>query len=292
MPDQPSLVNDFIFDADGGNFTERVLANSRRNPVLVHFWSRNTGQTTALYPRLKKLVASYAGVLLLINIDIDEQPDLAAAYAIASAPTLKLFIDEQAVETLSGFHREADLRFMLDQHVASDHDPIIRDALQMYARGQQEAAYQKLGQAALDDPGCYRLPLTIARLLGNEGRHEQALRLLHAMPATIRRKAICSRLQVELEFGWIAQPVKSADELEKFVAQNLNQSPAVAMLASWYVTQENYAAALGLFKEILQRDPAFENGLGRRSIINILSLLEDDDALINEYRTLLRKHAH
>jgi len=269
-----------------------VLDNSAVGPVLVHFWSRKAGPSFRLYPVLEKLVHSYQGAFLLVNIDSDEQRAIARDYAVTSVPTLKLFLNGSVSETLFGFQDEQDLRFMLDQYVANESDKIIHGALQDFKDGHIEQAYQRLGQAALDNPGYYKLPLTIAALMGQEGRHEEALRLLMSMPEIIRKKPACARQIVEQEFAWIAQPVKQAQDLEEFVAANPHELPAVAMLAAWYATQRQFDTALDYFLHIMKTDREFENGLGRRSIINILSLLPQHDPLIDRYRGLLRQMNH
>jgi putative thioredoxin len=284
----PINVNDYIFDADSTGFQQLVIDNSQLGPVLVHFWSRKAGPSFRLYPVLEKLVGVYEGAFLLVNVDVDAQRAIASDHAVTSVPTLKLFVDGKVVETLFGFQNDKDLRFLLDQYVANEYDQVIQAALTEFNDGRVEQAYQRLGKAALDNPGYYKLPLAIATLMGLEGRHEEALRLMMSMPETIRKKPACARQIIEQEFAWIAEPVKQADDLEKFVIENPLELPAVAMLGAWYVTQRQYAPALDYFMRIMQTDREFENGLGQRSIINILSLLKKGDPLIDRYRRQLR----
>lgn len=289
MPDRPFSVNDFIFDASSENFQQLVLNNSSLGPVLAHYWSRKAGPSFRLYPVLEKLIETYNGTFLLANVDVDEQRKLARQYAITSVPTLKLFVDGSVVETLFGFQNEQDLRFMLDQYVASENDQIIREALTLYQQGQQETAYQKLGKAALDNPGYYKFPLTIATLMQSEGRIEEALRLLQSLPENIRLKPRCSILMHELEFSQMAVAIQSIDEFKAFVEANMQEFPAVAMLAAWFVTQKDYRPALELFHHIMQLDRTFEDDLGRRCILKVLNLLGDESPLTAEYREVIRK---
>ncbi len=282
-------VDDFIYDADSGNFHELVLNKSTLGPVLVHFRSRQAVPGFGPHPVLENLVERYRGSFVLANVDVDAQRAIARDYAITSVPTLKLFVQQQVVATQVGIQQEQDLRFMLDQHVASEFDRIIHDALQQFHRGNTEAAYQTLGQAALDAPGYYKLPLAIERLMASEGRFEDALKLLHALPQSIRELPLCRRRIIELEFAWIAAPVQQADELQAFVAEHPQEIPATAMLAAWWVTRRDYRAALAGFHAIMQQDPDFENNLGRRSIIKILQLLERENPLAVRYRKLLQQ---
>jgi len=237
MSQQSFNPNAFIHDASVDNFNALVLQNSALGPVLVNFWSRKAGPSFRLYPVLENLITAYSGAFLLVNIDVDEQRKIAQDYAITSVPTLKLFDRGEVVETLFGYQNEQDLRFMLDQYVASENDMIIHQALQRFDQGETEAAYQMLGRAALASPHYYKLPLTIATLMHGEGRHTEALSLLHSLPEIAREKSACQRLMIECEFAEMAAPVQDADDLKPFVRQNMDELPAVKLLAAWHVTE-------------------------------------------------------
>lgn len=289
MPGPNFSVHDYIFDADSTNFTELVIKNSALGPVLLHFWSRKAGPSFRLYPVLENLVEVYAGSFLLVNIDADENKKITHDYAITSVPTLKLFVNGTVVETLFGYQNVQDLRFMLDQYVASENDIIIYQSLKLFEQGDTEKAYQKLGKAALDSPQYYKLPLTIASLMQAEGRYDEALKLLHSLPEPIRLKPACQRLIIESEFARIASPVQNVIDLKIFVRENMDELPAVAILAAWHANQKEYESALKLFQHIMQRDRTFEDDQGRRNIVKILSLLKPDDPLADQYRNIIRK---
>ncbi len=289
MDEQDFDVKNFIFDASISNFEQLVLKNSILGPVLVNFWSRKAGPSFRLYPVLEKLITAYSGSFLLVNIDADENSKITHDYAITSVPTIKLFAQGKVVETLFGYQNEQDLRFMLDQYVASENDIIIHQALQLFNEGEVEKAYQQLGQAALTSPNYYKLPLTIASLMRSEGRITDALKLLTSLPEGIRTKPACQRLKIECEFADMASPVLDAEDLKPFVRENLDELPAVKLLAAWYVTQKDYKSALELFYTIMQKDRSFEDDLGRRSILKILSILEAGHPFISMYRDIIRK---
>jgi putative thioredoxin len=281
--------NDFIFDANADNFDQLVLENSALGPVLVNFWSRKAGPSFRLYPVLENLITTYSGAFLLVNIDVDDQRSIARDYSITSVPTLKLFVKGKVEQTLFGYQNESDLRFLLDQYVASENDIIIHRALQLFEQGKAEQAYQQLGRAALTSPQYYKLPLTIASLMRSEGRYEEALKLLNSLPEIAREKAIAKRLIIECEFSSMAAPVQDAEDLKPFVRENMDELPAVKLLAAWHVTQGQVHEALQLFEQIMQQDRTFEDDLGRRSIVKILSLIEDGHPLIKHYRDIIRK---
>lgn len=285
-------VNDYIFDADQTSFQQLVLDNSEKGPVLVHFWSPKAGPSLRFFPLLEKQVEHYQGSFLLVNVDVDEQKNIIRDYAITSVPTSKLFVQRQVRETLFGYQNEQDLQFMLDQYVASENDVIIHQSLMLFEQGQHEDAYQQLGQAALNSPHYYKLPLTIASLMQTEGRIADALRLLKSLPQSMQQKPACRRLIIECEFAEMASPVQQPEQLIAFVADNRHELPAVALLAAWHVTQRQFESALDLFSHIMQQNPRYEDDLGRRCIIKILHLLDEQDPLIKSFRDVIRTQDH
>jgi putative thioredoxin len=290
MSESGFVVNDFIFDAQSENFNQLVLQNSSKGPVLVHFWSPKAGPSFRLYSVLEKMVGEYKGSFLLINLNVDENKSLAREYSITSIPTLKLFVEEQVAETLFGYQHESDLRFLLDQYAASENDAIIQKALTLYQQGEQETAYQQLGKAALLNPDYYKIPLTIATLMVQEGRIDEALTLLESMPEGMRQKAPCKRLYIQCEFAQMASPVSDIEQLKPFVRDNMHELPAVLLLAASYADLQQYSSALELFHHILQQDSNFSDGVARRSMIKILTLLQDDDPQLRFYRDVLRSN--
>jgi putative thioredoxin len=290
MSDSSFIANHFIYDAKTDNFNQLVLQNSNKGPVLVHFWSPKAGPSFRLYPVLEKIVAEHKGRFLLINLNVDENKSISHEYSITSIPTLKLFVAEQVAETLFGYQNEGDLRFLLDQYAASKKDIIIQTALKLYQQGEQETAYQELGKAALENPDYYKIPLTIATLMVQEGRIDEALTLLESMPETMRQKAPCKRLHIQCEFSQMASPVTDIEQLKPFVKDNMHELPAVLLLAASYAALQQYSLALELFHHILQQDSNFADGVARSSMIKIFSLLQDDDPQLRFYRNVLRQN--
>ena len=77
-------VTDVSFDAE-------VLQSPK--PVVVEFWADWSGPCTRLAPVLEQLAVQYADKIDVVKVNIDENPDTAAAFGISSVPSVFLFKD-------------------------------------------------------------------------------------------------------------------------------------------------------------------------------------------------------
>ena len=85
-----------LFHADENNFRQLVLESSE--PVLVDFWATWCGPCQMLAPELEELSQQ----VKVVKVDVDENPQLAMAFQVASIPTVIAFRDGKAVKQSVG----------------------------------------------------------------------------------------------------------------------------------------------------------------------------------------------
>ena len=84
----------------GQNFKEEVLDSDI--PVLVDFWASWCGPCRMLAPTIAQIAEEKQGIVKVGKINVDDSPELAAQYGIASIPTLMVFVNGEPVKTSIG----------------------------------------------------------------------------------------------------------------------------------------------------------------------------------------------
>ena len=96
----------FIFDVNETDFSEKVLAASHKQPVLVDFWADWCPPCRFLTPVLEKVTQGYRGKVLLAKVEVDENMHLAGRYKLRGFPTVILFIQGEEAGRFSGARPE------------------------------------------------------------------------------------------------------------------------------------------------------------------------------------------
>jgi thioredoxin 1 len=81
------------------DFRETVLESER--PVLVDFWSVSCGPCRMLAPVLEAL-AKDQDKLVIVKMDVTENPRTSSEYAVSSIPTMNVYADGKVVKTIVG----------------------------------------------------------------------------------------------------------------------------------------------------------------------------------------------
>jgi thioredoxin-like negative regulator of GroEL len=87
-------------------------------PMLVFFCSQRSGPARRMESLLAHLARKERSRLRILRVDVDEQPELAERFRVATVPTLVLVIGKRVVGRLEGRVSQPRIESMLEPHLA------------------------------------------------------------------------------------------------------------------------------------------------------------------------------
>ncbi len=272
----------YIIDVTQENYAE-LMETSFRVPVLLDFWASWCQPCQVLMPILAGLAEEYAGKFILGKLNTEEEPEIAAQFAIRSIPTVKLFRDGQPVDGFMGAMPEGTIREMLDRNVGRESDTQVADARERLADGDAESAIALLIAAREADPDNARVIVALAEARATTGDIDGAERALAGLPMSEQEKPAIVALRNRLFFHGQVAAAPDVAELEERLDADADDHEARFQLALRKAINEDYETALELLLTLMQKDREYGDDAGRRGLVKVFDVL-GDDPLVSQYR--------
>lgn len=96
-----------VREATDATFDQLVTQSDQ--PVVVDFWAAWCGPCRMVAPEIDKLAAKYAGMIDVVKVDVDANPETASRFGIMSIPTVALFQKGQPPRSAVGFRPLSEL---------------------------------------------------------------------------------------------------------------------------------------------------------------------------------------
>jgi len=276
-----------MIDTTLERFKDDVIDASMQTPVVLDFWAPWCGPCKTLGPMLEKLEQQYGGRFRLVKVDTDAQPELAQHFRIRSIPTVFGIVNGQPVDQFQGALPESQVREFIDRLLPNPGDIEVEQAMQAIERGDHPAAVEHLQKAIASDPANDHARLVYAQLLlqDNDAGAAQA-QLAFLSPESLQDPQVQELLEQarrQLAEGAVPPP----PGLLERVADKPDDLQARLDLARHYIDQKAWSPALEQLLEIVRRDRAFGEDVGRKTMIEVFGLASAQPELVSEWRRRL-----
>lgn len=269
-------MNPFMLDVNEANFEQEVLLRSHEVPVVVDFWAEWCGPCKVLGPILERLAIEGGGRFILAKINVDQNPGLAMRFGVQGIPAVKAFKQGKVEAEFVGSQPEPVVRRFIQRLIPSPAEQAAQAANSLLVTHHWKEAEEAFREALAEDGRNAVAALGLMKSLLMQGRGGEALALLEDFPPGSE---------------WaIAEQLRPLADLLAAVENNGpgydEQDPLAAELyqAGRLIVRDNLPAAMDGLLDILRQDKRYRDGLPRKILLAIFSILGDEDTLTRQYR--------
>lgn len=181
------MVDDVAIDVTDATFEQEVVTRSAEVPVVVDLWAPWCGPCRTLGPLLEQVVDETAGQVALVKVNVDENPQVSAAFAVQSIPAVYALRDGKVIDGFIGALPESAVREFVDRLTETP-----SEADELVSKGDEAS----LRQALELDPDNTAAVTGLAEILLDRGEADDALSILEKIPESeqTRKLAAAARL--------------------------------------------------------------------------------------------------
>ncbi len=94
------------------NFENEVMKSDK--PVLIDFWATWCGPCRMLAPIVEEIAKEYDGKIKVGKVNVDDEPELAGAFRVASIPTVVIMKNGKIANQAIGYRPKEALVKLLE----------------------------------------------------------------------------------------------------------------------------------------------------------------------------------
>ncbi len=263
---------DIVKDTTTAGFQADVLAESRKQPVLVDFWAPWCGPCKQLTPIIEKAVREAGGAVKLVKMNIDDHPAIPGQLGIQSIPAVIAFVNGQPVDGFMGALPESKVKeFIAKIGGPSDQEAALAEAITAAKElseagdfGQAAEIFSSVLQIAPDNVDAV---VGLATCLLESGDAEKAREMLSALPVDKQSAAPVRALEARLALADQVKLIGDPVELEKRVTAEPNDYQARFELAQVRNAQGRREDAANELLAIMKAERAWNDDGARKQLL-------------------------
>jgi putative thioredoxin len=255
-----------VVEVTDATFEQVVIEGSKERPVVVDLWADWCGPCKSLGPVLERVAGERDGAFVLAKLDIDANrvgQELLSAVQSQGIPTVVAFRDGAPVSMFIGAYPEEAVNDFVDSILPTEADLLADEAEAQVAAGDIDGAEQDFRDALAKDAANAEAAVGLARILAARGELDAARDLVAPLLPDPDAERVMASIRVA---GW-------GDQQEP---GTLAGAKRLAAAGRW---REALDGMIGSFQD--ERDAA------RAAMVDVFSVLGDDDPLVAEYRRRL-----
>ncbi len=180
-------AQDLIKESSTATFVADVVEASQDVPVIVDFWAPWCGPCKQLTPLLESAVRQAQGMVKMVKINIDDNPEIAQQLRVQSIPAVFAFRNGQPVDGFMGVQPESQVKSFVQRLTGAQGPSPVEQALE-HGKAALEAtdfgtAAQAFSQVIEADPANIQAIAGLAKCFLADNNLERAQQVLDTAPA-------------------------------------------------------------------------------------------------------------
>ncbi|HEY6907201.1 MAG TPA: thioredoxin [Ignavibacteriaceae bacterium] len=252
------------------DFNKDIIDRSKSIPVLVDFWAEWCAPCRILGPVLERLAEKYKNRFVLVKVNTDKNPEIAARYGIRGIPNVKLFVDGTVSDEFTGALPVQAVDQWLKKALPGKNASEIEKAKELLNNGEDEKASALLQKLLIGEPDNTQIKLLFARsVLFNDYK-------------TAEKLAIES--EMDTEHTELIESIKTIAHLFSLNGSNGSSADLEYKSAINGLKQKNFDLALQKFIDVIKTDRTLDDDGARKACIAIFKLLGEDNEITLKHR--------